>query len=200
MRMRLSVRHDDSDDSRAALASAAVVPVVEDEDERGAWGEGCTHLVYHGWLPRYTLTLDATPDALVYRRLDRRYPNGTYACTYRWCDVVHTNYVLTRFGEREFSLHLWLPADANVHARALAGVDLPPGLPPPRWEDQCLPATRAVVDLVNRHTRHLPYIWVPATEGGYTRHDRSRVIALDWGRDPRTRIARWVRPYSWDAR
>jgi len=190
MRMRLSVRHDGN---RAAgtAGGAAVDPVTEEEDARGAWGEGGTHLVYRGWLPRYTLTLDATPDALVYRRRDR---GMTYPpCIYRWRDIVSTAPDEDLLGVPWFSLRLWLPADA---------VDQTPGVQPGRWDSARLPATRAVVDLVNRHTPHLPSIWLPAASayGGYAQHDRSSVIAPDGGRDPRTRFARWFRPYRWDPR
>ncbi len=189
MRMRLSARPDDS--RAVPTAGGAAGDVGAEDNERGAWGEGRTHLVYRGWLPRYTLTLDATPDALVYRRRDRRYPNGTYACTYRWCDVVHTNYTISCVGEPLFNLHLWLPAAAD------APTDLPPGGCPAHWEDADLPATRAVVDLVNRRTPHLPYIWVPVAGGGYAKHDRSAAITPDWEQAPRTRVGRWVREETW---
>ncbi len=73
---------------------------------------------------------------------------------------------------------------------------------PPGCEEVRLPGTRAVVDLVNRHTPHLPYLWLPdpSAYGGYAQHDRSCALAPDWGRDPRTRFARWFRAYRWDAR
>ncbi len=182
--MKPPARHDGS--RAVVLASAAVVPIVEeDEDERGAWGEGHLHLVYRSWLPpRDTLTLDATPEALLYHHTP--YP----PCTYRWRDIVSTSPDEDLLGVPCFRLRLWLPA----------AVDQTPGVQPGRWESARLPATRAVVDLVNRHTPHLPYIWVPAASayGGYARHDRSSVVAPDWGRDPRTRIARWFRDYIWD--
>jgi len=79
---------------------------------------------------------------------------------------------------------------------------IPPGVIPPGGEEVRLPGTRAVVDLVNQHTPHLPYIWLPdpSAYGGYAQHDRSCILAPDWGRDPRTRVARWVQAYRWDPR
>jgi len=187
MRMRLSARPNDS---KAAPTAGAARDVGAKDNERGVWGEGRTHLVYRGWLlPRYKWTLDATPDALVtqYRDRDITYP----PCVYRWRDIVSTAPDEDLLGVPWFSLRLWLPADV---------VDQTPGVQPGRWDSARLPATRAVVDLVNRHTPHLPSIWLPAASayGGYARHDRSSVIAPDWGRDPRTRFARWVRAYRWD--
>jgi len=97
------------------------------------------------------------------------------------------------------------PVDAPSAAEAAPppGVCvIPPGVVPPGCEEVRLPGTRAVVDLVNRHTPHLPYLWLPdpSAYGGYAQHDRSCALAPDWGRDPRTRFARWFRAYRWDAR
>ncbi len=84
MRMRLSARHDENR-AVGTAGGAAVAPVAE-EDERGAWGEGRTRLVYRSRLPpRHTLTLDATPEALLYHHTP--YP----PCAYRWRDIVRTS-------------------------------------------------------------------------------------------------------------
>jgi len=195
MRMRPSARPDES--RAAPTGGGAAGDVGAEDNERGAWGEGRTHLVYRRWLPpRDTLTLDATPEALLYHHTP--YP----PCTYRWRDIVSTSPDEDLLGVPWFCLRLWLPADAPADA----AVDQTPGVQPGCWDSARLPATRAVVDLVNRHTPHPPYLWLPdpSAYGGYAQHDRSCTLAPDWGRDPRTRVARWVRrwfrAYRWDPR